>query len=119
ADVRATFTDGALAGSPAITENKAGAGTGTAWYVATLPSPEARSQLLGEILSNAGVAGALEQPLPGVEVVTRGELTFVINHSANTTSVPISGTDALTGEMVDRASLEPQGVLILSSAVFH
>ncbi|MDP9027648.1 MAG: beta-galactosidase, partial [Actinomycetota bacterium] len=65
ADVRATFTDGALAGSPAITENKAGAGT--AWYVATLPSPEARSQLLGEILSSAGVAGALEQPLPGVE----------------------------------------------------
>jgi beta-galactosidase len=117
AEVHAMFTEGPLAGSPAITENAVGEGKG--WYVATLPSAEARTQLLGSILSKAGIAGVLAQPLPGIEVVTRGGLTFVINHSANTTTVPVGGRNVLTSEVVDSAIVEAQGVAILSDAVFH
>jgi beta-galactosidase len=112
AEVLAAFIGGPLDGWPGITSNTTGSGKG--WYVATLPDAGARSSLLTGILAEAGVAPVLAHPIPGIEVVERGELTFVINHSGETVSVPLGGRDILTGVTADSTSLEPKGVAILS-----
>ncbi|WP_286308365.1 beta-galactosidase trimerization domain-containing protein [Agromyces mangrovi Wang et al. 2018] len=112
ADVRATFTDGALAGSPAVTRRAAG--DGSAWYVATLPDPEPLRALAAALAADAGVT-APEPAATGdeVEVVRRGELTFVINHGASDARVLLTGTDVLTGADASGLVLAPQGVAIV------
>lgn len=114
--VLATFTDGALAGWPAVTRRATGGETdrGTAWYVATLPDATALRRLVSSIVEEAGV----EVPVPvssgdQVEVVRRGELTFVINHGADAAELRLEGTDVLTGAAASGLELPSQGVAVV------
>ncbi|NUT57315.1 MAG: beta-galactosidase, partial [Agromyces sp.] len=50
-----------------------------------------------------------------VEVVRRGELTFVINHGADAAELRIDGTDVLTGAAASGLELPSQGVAIVRS----
>ena len=108
----ATFTEGALAGWPAVTRREAG--SGAAWYVATLPEPEALATLAARAVADAGV----EVPSPAaigaqVEVVRRGGLVFAINHGPDDAEVLLRGTDVLTGSPLAGTVLAPQGVVVV------
>ena len=75
----ATYTNGPLAGIPAILRNEYG--EGTAWYVATLPEPIALARLLSAVCGQADVQPVLPDLPPGVEAVRRGEKIFLLNHN--------------------------------------
>lgn len=116
ADVLATFADGALTGWPAVTRRATGGETdrGAAWYVATLPDPTALRRLVTSIVEEAGV----EVPVPvssgeEVEVVRRGDLTFVINHGADAAELRLEGTDVFTGAAASGLKLPSQGVAVV------
>ncbi|WP_435736607.1 beta-galactosidase [Cellulosimicrobium sp. PMB13] len=105
ATVLATFADGHLAGGPAVTRHVHGAGE--AWYVATVPDEGLLGDVLGAALDRAGVAPVLPaaDDAPGVEVVRRGDVLFVLNHTTGPVTVPVGGhlLDLLTGRPVDDA----------------
>jgi beta-galactosidase len=88
ADVIASYVDGPLPGTPAITRRR------NAWYVATRLDEEATSALAGRILDDAGVTRIGSA---GVEVVRRGRYVFVVNRGDVAATVEASGTDLLTG----------------------
>jgi beta-galactosidase len=90
AEVVASYADGPLPGTPAVTRN------GTAWYVATRLDEAATSGLADRITREAGVH-RLDEARPGVEIVRRGPYTFVLNRSDADVTVPASGRDVLTG----------------------
>jgi beta-galactosidase len=113
AEARAVFTSGALAGWPALTRNESG--SGAAWYVATQPAGEACGALVEHLLGQAGIVTDGAVVAPGAEVVTRGELTFVINHTTEEITISAQGTDLLTGSRADGLSLGAQGVAILAA----
>jgi beta-galactosidase len=97
AEVEASYVDGPLPGVPAVTRNRFGAGH--AWYVATNLD---RTTLAGVLSGAAGVAaGALKK----VEIVRRHKsgksYVFVLNHGTTEIEYPISGTDLISGELVD------------------
>ena len=108
-----TFTDGALAGWPAVTRHEVGAGG--AWYCGTRLSDEAASRLTDSLLAEAGVAPAADSLPGGVEAVRRhgadGSFLFLINHTSADVVVPAIGVDLLTGVAADGT------VLIRSHAV--
>lgn len=105
AQPRAVYTDGPAAGRPAVTRNAHGAGVG--WYVSTRPDAAGLQRILASAYADAGIAPA---GLPaGVETVTRhgedADYRVVINHSGETVSLEMSGTDLFTqtdleGELV-------------------
>ncbi len=102
ADVLASFEGGELDGWPAITANRRG--EGRAWYVATLPDPDAMAALLDAVLSDAGVSPVLAQPVEGVEAVRRGDSVFLVNHTPAEARVTLNGAEHV---------LEPRGVAVL------
>lgn len=87
-----TFLDGPAAGLPAVTRRDIG--RGTAWYVATVPEPDALARLLRQVCDAAGVQPVAEVPA-GVEVVRRGGHLFVLNHTDGEVAVPADGTELL------------------------
>ena len=94
-----TFTDGPMAGGPAVTRNAVG--SGAAWYAATRQDAASISWLVGELLAESDVEPVVVTS-PGVEVVRRtgadgARFLFVINHTDGVASVPATGTDLLTG----------------------
>ncbi|WP_245848767.1 beta-galactosidase [Lentzea kentuckyensis] len=99
AETIAAYTDGALAGSPALTTNRCGAGT--AWYLSTRLDAVDYAGLVAELLEAAGVRPVLAGLPPGVEAVTRdGEECrwhVVLNHRAEPVSLPSAAHDLLTG----------------------
>ena len=112
AETVATFTEGALAGWPAVTRRAAG--EGSAWYVATLPEPAALRRLVEHAVGEAEV----ELPVPitsgeQVEVVRRGELVFAINHGPDAAELQLDGTDVLTGSRAAGMTLPQHGVAIV------
>jgi beta-galactosidase len=118
AEVVAEFTDGDLAGRPAILRHRSG--QGVAWYVGTMPEPAALAALAGRALADAGVRGVLADPPPGVEAVRRGEVLFLLNHGGTTVRVPIPepGVDLLTGSPAeDHVTLAPRAVAALRPEV--
>jgi beta-galactosidase len=118
AEVVAEFTDGDLAGRPAILRHRSG--QGVAWYVGTMPEPAALAALAGRALGDAGVRGVLADPPPGVEAVRRGEVLFLLNHGGTTVRVPIPepGVDLLTGSPAeDHVTLAPRAVAALRPEV--
>ncbi|WP_043840809.1 beta-galactosidase [Amycolatopsis taiwanensis] len=113
AEVLDTFTDGALAGRPAMTRNSFGAGVAT--YLGTRPDRDTMAAVLRRALSDAGAGPVLGEKPDGVEAVQRGQWLFLLNHNDHEVDVPMpAGTvDALTGAPVgDRAPLDARGVLV-------
>ncbi|WP_320773212.1 beta-galactosidase [Streptomyces sp. CRN 30] len=111
ADETVPYKGGELDGLPAVL-NK-----GRAWYVSTLPEPEALRGLLAGIAADAGVRPVLDRVPPAVEAVRRGDLLFLLNHGRDPVTVEVPGThrDVLTGEtLTGRAGLERYGVRVLA-----
>ncbi|MER6423270.1 beta-galactosidase [Streptomyces sp. NPDC001137] len=98
-----SYTDGPLAGVPAVTRNAYG--TGAAWYVATHPDPEALAGLLERLRLEAGVEPVRSAP-EGVEAAlrrgTEADYLFLINHTDQDAVVAVSAgaTELLSGKPV-------------------
>ncbi len=104
------YEGGELDGLPAVLRK------GRAWYVSTLPEPEALRDLLARIASAAGVRPVLDGLPEQVEAVRRGDALFVLNHGREPVTVEVPGThhDLLTGNAVtDRVTLGRYGVAVL------
>ncbi len=84
----ASFVDGPLPGTPAVTRH------GTAWYVATRLDTAATAALADRIAREAGVERAGGA---GVEVVRRGRYAFVLNRTGEPATVPVTGVELLSG----------------------
>jgi beta-galactosidase len=116
-----SYTDGPLAGVPAVTRNSVGTGAG--WYLATRPDPSTLGALLGRMCAEAGVEGVRETPV-GVEAVVRrgpdADYLFLIDHAGDGAQVAVAegATELLTGERVAGGSVRvlPGGVAVVREA---
>ncbi|MEU3249564.1 beta-galactosidase [Streptomyces sp. NPDC006997] len=109
-DERIDYRGGELDGLPAVLRR------GRAWYLSTLPEPDALRALLARIAAGAGVRPVLDGLPEGVEAVRRGELLFVLNHGREPVTVAVPGThrELLTGADVrDGLRLARFGVAVL------
>jgi beta-galactosidase len=107
------YKGGELDGLPAVLRK------GRAWYLSTLPEPEALWPLLAGIAEDAGVRPPLDHLPVDVEAVRRGELLFLLHHGRDTVTVPVPGRhrDLLTGQdVVDAVELGRYGVVVLEAA---
>ncbi|NLU69985.1 beta-galactosidase [Streptomyces sp. HNM0574] len=113
----------ALAGRPAVTRHRVGAGT--VWYLATRPEPRAMRALMDTVRAAAGVEPVLPGLPDGVQATRReradgsGGFLFLLNHSgaAAEVALPEPMTDLLTpapGGPLREVRLEPSGVAVLS-----
>ncbi|WAM00475.1 beta-galactosidase [Streptomyces sp. Je 1-369] len=95
----AAYRGGELDGLPAVLRR------GRAWYVSTLPEPDALRDLLRRAATEAGVRPPPADLPRGVEAVRRGGLLFLLHHGRDEVTVPLPGRhhDLLTGETVDGA----------------
>ncbi|GGS01269.1 beta-galactosidase [Streptomyces humidus] len=87
-----------------------------AWYVSTLPEPDALRDLLARVAAGAGVRPVLEGLPPGVEAVRRGDLLFLLHHGREPVTVELPGAhhDLLTGTTVtDEITLGRYGAAVL------
>ncbi|MGW2047899.1 beta-galactosidase [Streptomyces sp. NPDC001858] len=110
--VQARYQGGELDGLPAVLRND------RAWYVSTLPEPDALRTLLARIAADAGVRPVAEGLPPGVEAVRRGELLFLLHHGRDPVTVRLPGAhhDLLTGTtFTDEITLGRYGVVVLRS----
>lgn len=97
AEVLAAYQDGPVAGGPALTVNRHGAGR--AWYLGTrLDSSSLRTVLAGA-LQTVGVSHQSESGRTGVEMVRRRDETrsflFVINHTDEPADVVAKGHELI------------------------
>ncbi|NUO56579.1 MAG: beta-galactosidase [Hamadaea sp.] len=117
----ATFTEGELAGRPAITRHEYG--EGVAWYLGTRPNPALMRSLLDRVRAEAGVEPVLPGLPDAVQAIVRhgadAEYLFLLNHSADAVTVTLPspavdlvGTDA-PGTPVTSVSLGARGVAVL------
>jgi beta-galactosidase len=110
----ASYTGGPIAGSPAITRNRYGAGT--SWYVGTQLGA-GLGAVLEQVLGEADVHPAVVGLPSGVEAVRRtGErhsYLFLINHTDADVSVPAAGVDLLTGRVGDPARVAAGAVAVV------
>jgi beta-galactosidase len=106
--VIASYTDGPLTGVPAVTRNAYG--SGTTWYLATLPDPATLTALLDRIRTEAGVAPVRTTP-EGVEAVLRrgpdADYLFLIDHAGEGAEVDVApdATELLSGKPVEGGSI--------------
>lgn len=110
AETVSAYRGGELDGLPAVLRK------GTAWYVSTLPEPEALRELLGRVAAKSGARPELEGLPAGVEAVRRGSLLFLLHHGRSTVTVMVPGrhTDLLTGAETDgKVELGRYGVAVL------
>ncbi len=110
ADETVPYKGGELDGLPAVLRK------GRAWYVSTLPEPDALRGLLARVAAGAGVRPVLDGLPEQVEAVRRGEVLFVLNHGREPVTVEVPGThhDLLTGTVVtDRVTLVRHGAAVL------
>jgi beta-galactosidase len=91
------YTDNSFQGSPAVVEHHYGAGR--TLYLGGYPSPDLLGWMVEEALVNTGIAPV--QAPQWVEVIPRGEYTFIINHTATPVRVPIQATEAVVGVHAD------------------
>jgi beta-galactosidase len=98
AEAVASYADGVLAGTPALTRHRYGAGV--AWYAATRLDVEGLERLTARLLTDTGVRPLADVP-PGVEVIRRtgsdASYLFVLNHTEDEVTVATDGVDLLTG----------------------
>ncbi|MGY5129477.1 beta-galactosidase [Streptomyces nigrescens] len=124
AEVLAHFTDGELAGRPAVTRHSYG--RGTVWYVGTRLEPALMRTLLDVVRAAAGVEPVLPGLPAGVQATVRegagGRYLFLLNHGTETVEVglPAPLRDALAARgtagagAVDRITLGARGVAVLT-----
>ncbi|SES06903.1 beta-galactosidase [Streptomyces sp. yr375] len=104
------YKGGELDGLPAVLRN------GRAWYVSTLPEPDAFRALLARVAADADAHPVLEGLPPGVEAVRRGDLLFLLHHGRDPVTVQLPGThhDLLTGTTItDEVTLGRHAVVVL------
>ncbi|MFD8453009.1 beta-galactosidase [Streptomyces coelicoflavus] len=110
ADETVPYKGGELDGLPAVLRK------GRAWYVSTLPEPDALRALLTRVAAGADVRPVLDGLPDGVEAVRRGGLLFLLNHGRAPVTVGLPGThhDLLTETTAtDRIILGRYGVAVL------
>ncbi|MET7798920.1 beta-galactosidase [Streptomyces decoyicus] len=125
AEALAHFTDGDLAGRPAVTRHAYG--RGTVWYVGTRLDAALMRALLDDVRAAAGVAPVLPGLPEGVQATVRegvgGRYVFLLNHGARTVEVglPAPMRDALAADAtggagaVERVTLSARGVAVLTA----
>ncbi|MFY1636007.1 beta-galactosidase [Solwaraspora sp. WMMB335] len=123
AEVLARYVDGPVAGQPALTWHRVGAGL--AWYAGTRLADGPLRTLLGALAGRTGVKPAHPVP-PGVEAVRRRHTDgrsylFLLNHTAAAAQVdaagtaPLTGTDLLTGDRwAGTGTIPAGGVVVLA-----
>ena len=116
AEILAVYSDGPVAGSPAVTRNRVG--NGSAYYVGTSLSRDGLTEIVALLAADAGLTPAVAGLAPGIEAVTRASgtdrWTFVINHSDSPATVGVAGTDLITGETVrDTLTVAAGGVSVV------
>ncbi|WP_413759156.1 beta-galactosidase [Streptomyces sp. MMBL 11-3] len=107
----ARYRGGELDGLPAVLRR------GRAWYVSTLPAPDALRDLLTDVAAGAGVRPVLDGLPARVEAVRREDLLFLLNHGCDPVTVAVPGThrDLLTRRRVtDAVELDRYGVAVLA-----
>ncbi|MBX7444670.1 MULTISPECIES: beta-galactosidase [unclassified Arthrobacter] len=111
AEAKASYTEGHLAGTPAVTRNRFG--SGDAWYIGTVLDPQALRDVVAEAAAAAGIA-ALAAPA-GLEIVVRAGVdhnyTFLINHSGEEHKYPARGDELIVGDEVSTAVVIPAGAV--------
>ena len=98
-EVLATFTGYPLHGVPALTRRPVG--SGSTWYLATLPDADGIDSLIARLVEEAGVTAATEVS-SGVELVRRraadgSSFLFAINHGREDVTVKADGDELLSG----------------------
>jgi beta-galactosidase len=93
-----TFVGGRRDGDPAVTRLRHG--TGSAWYVATIPDHAGLLALSEALLAEAGIAPVIAGLPPAVELSERGDLLTLINHGADTATIPAGLADYATGAAI-------------------
>jgi beta-galactosidase len=91
-------------GGAAVTRHAHGAGV--AWYLSVQPEAGALAAILAGAASSAGAAPAVAGLPPGVEAVRRGDVTFLLNHTAEQVQTVLDG---------NVAPLEPYGVRMVTA----
>ncbi|MFJ8659749.1 beta-galactosidase [Streptomyces sp. NPDC093795] len=114
AEVLATYTEGMLAGGPALTRHGYGAGAG--WYLSTRLDDTGYAALVSRLLDEAGVVEELPGLPSGVEAVTRHAADgrrwhVLVNHRADAVPLPEPAHDLLVGGPVRQ--LPPGGCAVL------
>ena len=103
ADVLASYVDGPVAGSVAVSRNSFGAGA--AYYVGTALCRPALDGLIARVVADAEVEPVIDGLPDGLEAVRRagpaGSWTFLINHSSQDVSVAVKGHDLVSGSDSD------------------
>ena len=111
AEAMATYTQGHLAGTAAVTRNRYGAGN--AWYLGTVLDPAAVREVVTEAAGEAGIS-VLASPA-GLEVVVRSgadnSYAFLINHSEEDHKFAANGRELIMGEDVSDAVVIPAGAV--------
>jgi beta-galactosidase len=118
AEAVTSYTSGPLTGVPAVTRRTYG--TGTTWYLATLPDASTLAALLDRIRAEAGVAPVRVTP-EGVEAVLRrgseADYLFLINHGDQGAEVEVAAqaTELLAGKRLDggRVTVAPGDVAVV------
>lgn len=121
----AVYTEGYLAGQPAVLDNRLG--EGSAVYVGAQLDREALGAVTRAVLARAGIGPVHEVPA-GVEATERRtavqRFLFLLNHGAEQASVRLdrAGTDLLTGTAHEAGALldlGPSGVAVVASPSVH
>lgn len=111
-----SFTDGTYAGQPAVVRHTTG--RGQTLYAGTIrPTDGLLASLLEHALSSAGIAAGPATP-PYVEIVRRGDVTFIVSHRSEPVRVTLGapGT-ALLGTFANGvADLPAHGVCLVQHA---
>ncbi|MCP2636186.1 beta-galactosidase [Microbacterium sp. HD4P20] len=115
AEATAIYAAGPLSGSPAITRRAYGAGTAT--YVSTRLTQEARDALLAGLASGLGIRPTVEGAIElGVEAIRRrgaaSDYLFLLHHGSAPVRVEGRGVDLVTAA-ANVFALEPGGVAVI------
>jgi beta-galactosidase len=121
AEAVVSYADGPLKGVPAVTRHTYGSGVG--WYAACRTDQAATAALVRRLVDEAGVVPVAANRA-GVEVVRRvanddsaRSWVFVLNHTDDPVTVPLTGHDLMTDQAVDGAiTVAPEGVAVVREA---
>ena len=118
-EVRGRYDSGVLAGRPALTRNPVG--SGAAWYVSAMLTPESLTAVFRAVLSEAELP-CRDHVDEHAEAVTRShdgqDFTFLLNHSDTPVEFELDrpGVELLTGSAASgRVRLDGYGVAVVSS----